>query len=679
MKLLLILTILFKIIYAGNSVNLKLKTETNRALILKQNTLNDFYPFIGNPWFEDEKFSEELLNKYIYAIRFIKNKKVLNDKSNFINMPVLIYEYTGVNVRSDKEILLGFSKKDWYDYQPFQYASKSLKKDKEFVNVLLDRGDNVYPYIDESLKDDETIIRKSMKLSELNYKRLPKKYRKDKQLTMQAVKKYGYLLEYADESLKDDMDVVKVALNAHLYAMPYASKRIRNNKSLFLELLSKDPSFLEYASKDLKKDKDIITLAIAGHRTNNFKLADTSLKKDKAYIRMLIKKDGNVLRYADKSLQNNPELVKIALDNGLTSLNITSVEIQKNRNFALKALSNSRRSIQYAHSSLYEDPIYMNEAIKRDPFNIKYVKNNKLKDNIDLALQAIKQDVQAYIYLSKKLQKNSLIKAYLPKEKKVHKFSIMKPHSYKTKGAIRGISISFLVVSKERSAKYNLVSPPKGMKIIKHIIGESCLTPYLGKGMSSGVVVKWDVPMDAEEGKSYNITVQGINKEGDVAEVTFPIKVPKTKPIQTTLVNNELTVTDKNSPLYGMKMKGHSGEDISELKLRSVEYGDVWRKKVKKKSPEDVVERIVFAIDNMPEALDVKMPEWMDTYEERIKIGMHSYKYLPNYILLFNVPWDNTSGQSFLYENTDGYIYLHKNNGSEIFFIILEKAQNKGK
>jgi len=204
MKLLLILVILSNIIFANNSIDFKSKTVKNRELILKQNRLNDFYLFIGNPWFEDEKFSQELLDKYIYAVRFIKNEKVLNDKNNFINVPASVYGHTGENIRADKDILLSFSRKEFSDYQLFQYASQSLKKDKDFVNFLLDRGENIYPYIGELLKEDETIIKKSMKLSELNYKLLPKKYKKDKQLTMQAIKKYGYLLEFSDESLKDD-------------------------------------------------------------------------------------------------------------------------------------------------------------------------------------------------------------------------------------------------------------------------------------------------------------------------------------------------------------------------------------------------------------------------------------------------------------------------------------------
>lgn len=681
MKLLLILVILSNIIFANNSIDFKLKTEKNRALILEQDRLNDFLPFIGNPWFEDEKFSKELLDKYIYAVRYIKNKKVLNDKSNFINMPASIYGSTGENIRSDKDILLAFSRKDFSDYQLFQYASQSLKKDKDFVNILLDRGENIYPYIDISLQEDESIIKKCMNLSVLNYKRLPKKYRKNKQLTIQAVKKYGYLLEYADDILKDDIEVINEGFDAlgGYRIIKYASKRLRDNKQLMLKIIKKYPDTVEYASNRLKKDKEFITLAVS-ERFYNFKFADITLKKDETYIKMLIQKDGNVLKYADQSLQNNPELIKMALDTGLSSLAFALEKIQKNRDFALKLLS-KRSSIRNIHSSLYADAIYMLEAIKKNPYNIKYVQN-ELKDNIDLALVAIKQDVQVYLYLSKNLQENTLIKAYLPKKKKVQKFNLLAPPLQQKKGAIRGVSISFLVVSEERSLKYKLIAPPKGMKITKKIVGESCLTPSLGKG-ESGVVVRWDIPIDIEE-KTYHITMKGIDKEGNTEEITFPIKVPKTKPIQTKIENNELTVTDKSSNLYGMKMKGHSGEDISNLKLRSVAYSDVWKKRVKNKKPENIVEKIVFIMDNMPNSLDMKAPNLFDTDEKWIKTGAKIYKY---YETIDNDSWKKSymvySG-TMQYDGITGFVIPYKtswdrSNGSKVYMFILSKAQNKSK
>ena len=165
----------------------------------------------------------------------------------------------------------------------------------------------------------------------------------------------------------------------------------------------------------------------------------------------------------------------------------------------------------------------------------------------------------------------------------------------------------------------------------------------------------------------------------------IPIKVPKTKPIQTKLVNNELIVTDKSSPLYGMKMKGHNGEDISEMRLRSVGYRDVWRKRVKKKSPEDVLERTVFILDNMSKKLDVKMPDLFESKEKWISVDAELYKYQGGLSLYSNF-WDDDyrvySGV-VNYDGIKGLVIPHKlsseaHNGSKVYMFILSKAQNKG-
>ena len=262
------------------------------------------------------------------------------------------------------------------------------------------------------------------------------------------------------------------------------------------------------------------------------------------------------------------------------------------------------------------------------------------------------------------------------------KIKLLVPSIEGRRGAIRGVPITFSVLSEHLSLKYSLVAPPKGMKIIEDYDPHN---PGGGMPRIGGVNVEWNVPMDIEE-KIYTITMKATDLEGNTAEVSFDIKVPKTKPIQTTLVNNELIVTDKSSLLYGMKMKGHNGEDISSLKLRSVAYADVWKKKIKDKKPEDVAERTVFILDNMPDKLDVKMPEYMDTFKERINIGMRGYKYnerMYDYAMSFD-PWDRTYGEIYLYENTNGYTFLHRDteyerHGSKVFLIVFDKSQKIGK
>lgn len=675
MKLLFILAILCNIVFASDPIDYKAKTEENRALILQQQTLRDFYQFEGNPWFEDEEFSRELLGKYIYAVRFVKNEKVLNDKSIFKNIDVSIYEYLGEDIRSDKEILLSLGKGNCV-FLPFKHATQSLKKDKDLVNLLLDRGDNIYPYIDKSLKEDETIIQKSMKLSVLNYKCLPKKYRKDKELTIRAIKKYGYLLEYADESLKDDIDVIYAGLKrgGYPYVIEYASQRIRDNKELMLKVIEKSPGFLKKLSDNLKKDKEIVALATRKNYSN-FRYADASLKKDKEFVKTLILKWGHVLKHADKSLQSDPELIEMALEHHLGTLAFASEEIRKNKTYALKALSNSRNSVKSVHPSMYEDFTYMSEAVKRDPFNIKYVQG-ELKNNVKLAFAAIKKDIRSYIYLPENLQEDSHIKSYLPTKKEAKRFNIEELPLKARKGAIRGIRLSFLIVSTEPLVEHRLISPPKGMKIIKQVQGgESCFPPHVDEG-KTGALVQWDIPMDIEE-KEYSVTVKAINKQGYMYQRTFSIKVPKTKPIQTKVENNELIVFDKNYALHGMKMKGHNGEDISNVKLRSVDYGDVWKLRVKNKKKGDIVQRVVYVIDNMPDAVDLKFPEYDNTLEKAKELGASLFRYKANY---FGEDWIHADRNTYQYEGTDGVTipymgHSQEYKGSRVFLDIVRKSQ----
>jgi len=129
----------------------------------------------------------------------------------------------------------------------------------------------------------------------------------------------------------------------------------------------------------------------------------------------------------------------------------------------------------------------------------------------------------------------------------------IEPPLRKRKGAIRGVTVKILLYAKAGGVEtFKLIDPPKGVRLEKpplHTINE-----FNDMSRSARTIV-WDVPMDIEE-KSYDITVEAVDTEGKKGRITFPIKVPKTKPIQTTLKNNELIVTDKSSPLYGMKMKG---------------------------------------------------------------------------------------------------------------------------
>ncbi len=248
---------------------------------------------------------------------------------------------------------------------------------------------------------------------------------------------------------------------------------------------------------------------------------------------------------------------------------------------------------------------------------------------------------------------------------------LIAPPLQQRKGAIRGVSINFRMLSGTQRLNYELINPPKGMRVT--------YSHYIATHISDGLYVRWDVPMNIEE-KIYNITVQSTDLEGNKRQIQFPIKVPKTSVIQTEIINNELIVTDQKSPLYGMKMKGHNGEDISNLKLRSVNYLDVWKKKSQKLDLTKEIKYTVFIIDNMPEKLDIKFPKYMDTFEKRIKLGAGFDRYDESgFGIISSSFWKWRHGSSYLYEDTNGVTLPHKyyekeRNGSKVLiFTINEK------
>lgn len=256
---------------------------------------------------------------------------------------------------------------------------------------------------------------------------------------------------------------------------------------------------------------------------------------------------------------------------------------------------------------------------------------------------------------------------YNPDDIVIHqnnKIKLIEPPLQQRRGAIRGVSIYFRVLSKKIDLKYELIDPPNGMMIVRRSdLGEDMI------GIIDGVDILWDVPMDMEE-NIHTITMKATDFKGNKGQVNFLIKVPKTTIIPTKIVNNELIVIDKNSNLYGMKLKGHNGEDISNMQLRSVEYADVWKRKIKNKVPEDSVERTVFMIDNMPLELDVKFPDYIDSYEERRNLGLEFQKYSEP-IFIGRDFWDEVSYEEYEYKGTKGFTIPYKRHG--VYILEFQK------
>ncbi|PTB83908.1 hypothetical protein C9926_00530 [Sulfurovum lithotrophicum] len=234
------------------------------------------------------------------------------------------------------------------------------------------------------------------------------------------------------------------------------------------------------------------------------------------------------------------------------------------------------------------------------------------------------------------------------------------PSLQSRKGAIRGVPIKFWITTGEQYwSKVTLVNYPNGMRVIGKVSIENTKL--------YGIEVQWDIPMDAIEGKIYNITAKATDPKGREKTITFPIKVPKTTPVPTKLVNNELIVTDKNSLLYGMKMKGHNGEDISVVKLRYVAYDDIQEHPSNQYEVDHKLKYTAFIIDNKPPQLDIDLPDIL-------YFGF--YRYIVGYVMYTGDPWEDIAREYDIH--ADGSYVLsprrneHDNGGNKVYLLVVE-------
>ena len=246
----------------------------------------------------------------------------------------------------------------------------------------------------------------------------------------------------------------------------------------------------------------------------------------------------------------------------------------------------------------------------------------------------------------------------------VHKANnpkLFAPPVVELRAALPKNTIRFRVTSDERDLTYSIVNAPLGIKLAEHF------TTDVDDHMRSGAMFEWTIPENTPAG-FYDVTIKAVDIEGRTGEISFKIKVPKTTLIQTKVENNELIVTDTTSRLYGMKIKGHNGEDVSQMKLKAVDYLDVKRKFAPKKI-NDVVERNVFIIENIPTLIDIKFPAFMDTFDERNKLRISFEKSNKE-----NNYWDQAYVDGYIYEGTNGLVL--KDDGFNMFMLMIIQSQD---
>lgn len=218
-----------------------------------------------------------------------------------------------------------------------------MKDNTERNKILSDP--NLFEFASESLKKDKDFV---LELNEL--------CRENNQFSP---------FKFAAKSLKDDIDfVIRICTYSdEMYSCPsfseleFASEIIKGNRYLVKYATIQNPLAFWYASEELSNDKDFILSFIGDTSSIAFVGASRTLQKDPIFIKKVLAKNGFVLRRFEKQFENsefrdNKEMVLIAVTENGDALQFASPRLRKDSDVVLAAVRNNCASIEYAHKSL---------------------------------------------------------------------------------------------------------------------------------------------------------------------------------------------------------------------------------------------------------------------------------------------------------------------------------------
>ncbi len=168
-------------------------------------------------------------------------------------------------------------------------------------------------FASEAMKNDKEIVLEALKNDGITLEFISENLRNDKEIVLEAIKYNSWNLEFASENLKSDKEVVLMAVKQNGRVLQFASEALKNDKEIVFEALKNDGRALEFVSENLRNDEEIVLKAINKKhiywRGLPIVFAGEYLKKDKTFLKKVIKKDIEVFKHLDEKLKKDKEII----------------------------------------------------------------------------------------------------------------------------------------------------------------------------------------------------------------------------------------------------------------------------------------------------------------------------------------------------------------------------------
>lgn len=251
-----------------------------------QNNINFLYSiFIKNP-----------------QIWFYFNDEIKSDKM-FINSPKLYCDFF-----IDKQITLKFPeefKKDKKffenavnknNYKVFDFADDKLKKDKEFLLILIKKNANILDLVDDKVKTNRFI--KKAKLINPNIANNDKYKINQLKYAKELIDKKSTALNLIDKKLFQNLTFIKYLVKKFNNKLNILNKFIENINDIEIikYLLKANPYFYKYTNNKIKDNMEIIKFACALD-PENIRFTNYIIYSNHSLIKELLKENNAIIQY----------------------------------------------------------------------------------------------------------------------------------------------------------------------------------------------------------------------------------------------------------------------------------------------------------------------------------------------------------------------------------------------
>lgn len=342
-------------------------------------------------------------------------------------------------------------------YESYDEFPEVLKEDKTITLTAIEYNPKSIKFASDRLKDDEEVVFTALKQDNTTFYYASDRLKNDKEMVKYAVERNGWALSYASKELQDNLEIVMTAFKQTKQtpgSFKFASDRLKDDKNVVCDIVKNCGAALEYASDRLKDDPEVVILAMKNNPYWAFISASDRLQEDKKFIIEALKDNQTCFDlFFDKlsnRLQNDKDIRFIrAFDENqkeftgkiedcfeFNGKHFFPIGFSEGKNFYENMnLTGDTLMDNYGENKLYSHKNFYNASgnSKADIFicyedNKNYIpcENNlreytgkvlknydllkdttkTLRNDKDLMLAAVKQDVKAYELLSDKLKKD---------------------------------------------------------------------------------------------------------------------------------------------------------------------------------------------------------------------------------------------------------------------------------